>query len=263
MTLGWLFLGACTSPPPPGLPTVESAPQVFVGGQLRGSPIALRVENGRFTEIGPTVNEDGAERIDLQGAHIVPSFVDSHVHLAFLPRTEEMLNGGVAAVVDWARPLDQLPSTNPQLQTVTSGPMITAPMGYPTQTWGRDGYGLETEPNRVVEAVEQLVRAGATVIKVPLETGTRFDRPALNRIVEAARERNVRVGMHTLGAADAALACEIGADFLVHTPTEMMSDTQMQIERRLLDQHRVAHSSPARQSHVPVFHDHHGLTDYV
>ena len=56
-----------------------------------------------------------------------------------------------------------------ELTVLASGPMVTAIDGYPTQSWGRDGYGLEvTGIQEAIEAVQYLHGLGAKVIKLPI-----------------------------------------------------------------------------------------------
>lgn len=199
-----------------------SGPVVLVGGLVDGTPTELRVEDGRFTAVGPTVDREGARVVEIAGQHVVPAFVDAHVHLAYLPQTDAMLDGGIAAVVDWAAPLNRMSSPDRDLQHLPSGPMLTAPGGYPTTSWGRDGYGLETPPEDVEAAVGRLVDAGARVIKVPLQSPPWYDGPTLARIVAAASARGREVGVHALTADATRAACDAGAQILVHTPVEAL-----------------------------------------
>lgn len=199
-------------------------PTVFTQARVDGETVQLRVEEGRFTAVGPTVEHAGATVVDLGGRPVVPGFVDAHVHLAYRPASPEMLAGGIAAVVDWGAPLAQLADPPADLQFRGSGPMLTRPGGYPTRSWGSDGYGLETEPADVEAAVDRLVEAGARVIKVPLQGPPAYDADTLRRIVVHAAGRDREVGVHALGAADAHTACTAGVGFLVHTPVERLPD---------------------------------------
>ena len=53
---------------------------VFRNGRtLRGEPIAFGVQDGRFAAVGPEIALPGA--IDLEGATVLPGFVDAHCHI--------------------------------------------------------------------------------------------------------------------------------------------------------------------------------------
>jgi N-acetylglucosamine-6-phosphate deacetylase len=41
---------------------------------------AVRIEEGRLTQIGPNVSKSGAEMVDLEGGYLCPGFIDIHVH---------------------------------------------------------------------------------------------------------------------------------------------------------------------------------------
>ena len=56
---------------------------VLVGPALTGdfSAVDVLVENGRITEIGPSLDVADAERLDATGTFVLPGFVDTHAHL--------------------------------------------------------------------------------------------------------------------------------------------------------------------------------------
>lgn len=211
-------------------PTPDTAPSITpepVTGlvELRamapgGAPVVLRMRDGRF------VDEDGPPDTMLEPAgFVVPAVIDAHVHIVYYPQAVALARSGVAAAVDLAAPLDAVGSTRGQLEVVWAGPMITATSGYPTQSWGSDGYGLEVaDADAAVAAVEQLHSAGVGVIKVPLTGSARLDAGALSAVVTAAHGHDLPVAMHALGDDDAAAAATAGADILAHTPTQALSD---------------------------------------
>ena len=198
---------------------------VLRGASVDGQTVDVRIEDGRIRAVGQ-VSHDGATVIDHSGRFLVPAFVDSHVHLAYLPAAPEMADGGVAAYVDWASPIEWLDRRPADLQGTASGPMITAEGGYPTQSWGRDGYGAEcADVPSCVARVDAHLDAGAKVIKVPLAPGPRLSEEVLRAVVERAHARDALVGAHAFSDADAALAAAVGVDVLVHTPTGRLEDT--------------------------------------
>lgn len=73
-------------------------------------PVDLRIEEGRFVEIAPTLtSRNGEERINAQGLWILPGGIDPHVHFDtpgftaredFLHGSAEAARGGVTTVID-------------------------------------------------------------------------------------------------------------------------------------------------------------------
>ena len=200
---------------------------VIAGGTVVGVGLAdVEVRDGRIVAVG-TVG-DAPETVDATGKWLVPAVIDSHVHLAYLPEGLAMADGGVAAAVDWAAPRPFLAQDHAPLRLVASGPMVTAVDGYPTQSWGADGYGLEVadaEAGRA--AVRQLRDAGAGVIKVPITLPPVLDDATLAAVVDEAHAAGLSVGAHALSDDQAARAAAAGVDVLVHTPTERMTATTL------------------------------------
>ncbi len=187
----------------------------------------VRIEGDRITAVGEAVPVEGADVRAHPGQFVVPAFVDAHVHLAYLEESEAMARGGVAAVVDWASPvawLEQAGEHPAGLSVVASGPMITATGGYPTQSWGRDGYGAECDTAEAcITAVDRHRAAGAKVVKIPITTGPELSDAVIEAVVAHAHEHQMLVGVHALSDAQAARAGALGADILVHVPTEPLS----------------------------------------
>ncbi|HKV90373.1 MAG TPA: amidohydrolase family protein [Thermoplasmata archaeon] len=72
--------------------TAPAPPTVFRGGlvvtQDPGRSVAradVRVEGGRFVELGPKVSSVGAEVVDAGKFALVPGFVNAHAHVAMGP----------------------------------------------------------------------------------------------------------------------------------------------------------------------------------
>lgn len=200
---------------------------LVTGGRLPGaaSPVSLLLEDGRITALNPADGQGVARTVDYSGRWLVPGFIDSHVHLAYLPEARAMADGGVVAAVDLAAPVDALGSDQAGLSMVWSGPMVTAVGGYPTQSWGRNGYGLEvTTPEEAVVAVQSLVDGGARVIKIPMDSSPGLADATVAAAVETAHELGVLVASHALDDASAARAATLGVDVLAHMPVRTLSD---------------------------------------
>ncbi|MBK6683278.1 MAG: amidohydrolase family protein [Deltaproteobacteria bacterium] len=248
LALGLLGVLSCTGP---AQNAPEGRPEPGIGAIFRvhgaklpgGAQVDLWIEGGRIREIlGP--DQPGPEQVfDASGRWLSPAMIDAHVHLAYAQgapsedlgcrdRSDDpsaclrstLAKAGFGAVVDLAAPIPSLDETSTLLTVINSGPMLTKPMGYPTQSWGQGGYGLEVpDPAAAVAAVDRLVAAGAGVIKVPLDE-PELDLSTLTAIVTRAHHHGKKVLAHALSEAGAARGAEIGCDVLAHTPTETLSD---------------------------------------
>jgi len=208
----------------------EPAPQagdlLLEGARLPGAstPTSLLLSEGRIVALDPERIESDVEVVDLSGRWLAPAFIDSHVHLAYLPEAPAMLDGGVVAAVDLAAPIDALAEPLGAMQVRWAGPMVTAVGGYPTQSWGRDGYGTEvTTADQAAAAVATLTESGASVIKVPLGGSPGLTDAALAAAVSAAHDRGLPVAAHALDDASAARAAAFDVDVLAHLPTRPLS----------------------------------------
>ncbi len=244
----FVLFGCSTRTPPPerGKPAIaEHVPAqpsvarasatafVLEGGVVFGiGKQNLLIDSGRVVAVG--VSHDAAARVvDVGGRYLVPGFIDSHVHLAYYAEgAAELASNGIVAVLDLAAPLSALSVTHAPLRVLNAGPMITAPAGYPTNSWGADGYGLGVvNPAAGAAAVETLFKAGAQAIKVPLTVAPTLDDATVQAIVEAAHARKLKVYTHALDELNAARAAKDGIDVLAHTPTEALSEGTLEAWR--------------------------------
>ncbi|MBL9102925.1 MAG: amidohydrolase family protein [Myxococcales bacterium] len=238
------FVCACGSPPIAGTPgpasptpsppsAAQASPTAAARAHfaIRGAEVIgrgvvdLEIDHGIVTAIGDV--DPAIPGVDARGRFIAPAFIDSHVHLAYWPVGEDLLDRGVVAVVDLAAPLAWLaaPVAPRELRVVASGPMITARRGYPTRDWGADGYGLEVGGPREAEAaVDELHGRGARVIKLPITDAPVLDERALRAAVARAHHHGLKVASHALSDAEARTAAAVGVDALAHTPVEPLAD---------------------------------------
>lgn len=198
-----------------------SGARIFDGGRFLDAPMDLLVRDGRLEALAPelTVPDDIERRA---GGFLFPGFVDAHVHLSFSdPRA--VVRGGVTAVLDLGEPFSYAFTSHPPVRFRAAGPLITAPGGYPTASWGANGYALEiSDPASAREAVATLADRGAAIIKIAIEPaeGPLLDAGTMRAIVEAAHARGLRAAAHALSVEAVRAAITAGADVLAHTPVE-------------------------------------------
>ncbi len=205
----------------------------FVGGAyllenvrtLDGEVVAIAVDDGVIT--GVHREAPAAEnRIDGRGRFIVPGLIDSHVHFRFRDGADGFARAGFVAAVDLAAPIAFVEdSKSLPLQILHAGPMVTPVGGYPTQSWGRDGYGFQVaDVDAATAAVERLVDVGVHVIKIPLDGARGLDDERARAVVAAAHANARKVVAHALTDAGARRAAALGVDALAHAPTEPLAE---------------------------------------
>ena len=213
-----------------------------VGGHIVGHGKAtLVVRAGRIEEITSAAPSSALRGVNATGRYLAPAFIDSHVHLAYRFSAPELARGGIAAAVDLAAPIAFLTKDMRPLQTLLAGPMVTALTGYPTRSWGSDGYGLEISGVQAARAaVDRLHAAGARVIKLPVcdaTGGGALSMPKnpsilsdqeMKAIADQAHSYGMRVVAHALNDIDVLRAAVAGVDVLAHTPTDPLSDPTVQ-----------------------------------
>ena len=180
----------------------------------------------------------GAKTIDARGLILVPALIDAHVHLSVAGEPASVaagqLKGGIAAVLDLGAPERTLPLDHPPLRVRYSGPLLTAPGGYPTRSWGKNGEGLELATAAEARAaVRRLSRAGATFIKLAFDPRFPLLAPDVARAAAGeARDLGLRVAAHALETEAVRMALDAGADVLAHTPRDPLPPDLL---RRLAD----------------------------
>lgn len=229
-TLPWLLLtltAACARPvetPDVGAPVGSTGSLALRGGLAPGGErIDVVLADGRITSLAVDAPADTS--VDVSGRTFAPGFIDSHVHLAFWTVGESLPATGVVGAVDLAAPEAWIGRDQGALRVVWAGPMVTAVSGYPTQSWGSGGYGIECEDaDAAREAVRALHAAGARVIKVPVTDSNALDDSTLRAAVEEAHSLGLLAVSHAMGDEEALRAAEAGVDILAHTPTATLSD---------------------------------------
>lgn len=199
-----------------------------------GEAVTLELRDGVIASLADDASP-AVPRLELGGRTIVPGVIDSHVHLAYAFGPDDVARGrdllarrGLVAGVDLAAPLAAMGAFD-RTRWLTSGPMITALRGYPTRSWGADGYGRETSGAASMrEAIDGLADAGAGLIKVPFGHGPELREAELAALVEHAHARGLKVAAHALLDADVARAAAVGIDVLAHSPLEPLEGSTIE-----------------------------------
>lgn len=151
------------------------AARVFDGDSMRTNTSMLLV-NGQVAQIGPreSFKSSNAKVIDLGDATLLPGFIELHAHLSFQKVPADIvLRHGITTIRDVGGPLHKPYGGDGSLRVLTSGPILTAPGGYPIPMLGDDAniaVAVSTE-KEARATVRDLVNRGAVVIKIALEPG--------------------------------------------------------------------------------------------
>jgi imidazolonepropionase-like amidohydrolase len=238
---------------PLGVRTVALVNGTLIDG-TGGAPVrdaAVLVRNGRIVAAGPrrrVAIPAGARLLDAGGGTILPGFINAHVHGAMDESTlAAWARAGVTTVRDLGSGVDYVSAfrfrdesrRDPNLaRVVAAGSFVTVANGYPTAIYPASAWaGSAIEVRSPADArrkVGRLLRAGADVVKIALESGAIFHRrlpmlsPAEARaIVETAHAAGRPVSAHISVSADLSRALDAGVDDLAHmvvdrAPTKLL-----------------------------------------
>jgi imidazolonepropionase-like amidohydrolase len=251
-------------------PLLISAARVFDGYTLRNDAAVL-ISEGKVARIDSreAFNDSDAPRLDLGDATLLPGFIELHAHLSYqhVP-ADTVLRHGITTVRDVGGPLHQPYGGDGILRLMTSGPIITAPAGYPIPNLGETDIAMPVaDAQQARQAVRKLVAGGAVLIKVALEPGGEagapwsgghthahsehphaktHDKPhswpmlspaVLAAIVDEAHQLGHRVAAHLAESKGAQLALDAGIDEWAHAPCDTLPDAQLQ--RAVVQQVRI------------------------
>lgn len=192
------------------------------GSPTRDDVVVVVDETGRIARIG-AADGDAVPGLPVIGdatTWVGPGVTDAHVHFAFAAPADAQARG-VTHARDLGAPA-QLAAALRSEQVSVAGPIVTAPGGYPSQSWGRDGFAMAAaDPEAAREVVGRIVGT-VDVVKVALEPagGPVPSLAVLIAVVEAAHEAGVGVTAHALTVAMVRRALAAGVDELAHVPVE-------------------------------------------
>jgi imidazolonepropionase-like amidohydrolase len=241
MKKGWIFMTLFT-----GLTIFANAQQnnpiALVDGILIDGTGAKPIEHSvviikgdKIVEVG-TVGHvsipDNAKIIELNGASVLPGFINAHVHDSFNPdKLSTWAIHGVTSVRDMAihiKSIDEIIKTlalrSGELNKPTyarlfsAGPMIGVPGGY-------GGYIEISSPEEAINTVKRLIEGGADAIKISLEDGfagqhnlPKLTPEEIKAIVHTAHSFGKRVTLHVTQAKYLEQGINLGVDEIAHIP---------------------------------------------
>ncbi|WP_333874991.1 amidohydrolase family protein [Methylobacter sp.] len=241
------------------------AARVFDGNSIRTDASVL-VVGGLIAKIDAreAFKSSTAKVIDLGDATLLPGFIELHAHIGFqhVP-ADIVLKHGITTIRDVGGPLHKPYGGDGSLRVLTSGPIITAPGGYPIPELGSENIAIAVSTERQArETVRALIHGGAVVIKVALEPGgeagspwasehhhtdsgqdhphSKNNRPLLpenivRAIVDEAHKQGRKVTAHIGEAKGAKIAVDSGIDEWAHIPCSVIPEALLKkaVERNI------------------------------
>ncbi len=150
------------------------AANIFDGNKFKVDT-SLSIVDGKVEKIGARKSfaSNYSRVIDLGNATLLPGFIELHAHLSFrnIP-ADTILKHGITTIRDVGGPVHMPYGGKGSLRVLTSGPIITAPNGYPIPQVGAKGIAIAVSTEEEArKTVRDLIQGGAVVIKVALEPG--------------------------------------------------------------------------------------------
>lgn len=250
-------------PPNPNTPDAPAcqlitAARLFDGVNFPQEKAAVLIEGDRIAQVGSAeaLSALCANRYDLGNATLLPGFVESHAHITFQNVDKrKVLAHGITTVQDTGGPLMAAEGGQGTLRLLSTGPIIQAPGGYPLNvfgggTGGYDQVGIPvTSPSEAEKVVDDLIKGGATAIKIALEPGGEPGAPWMqphgdqpvppapwkmlsqditNAIVAKAHTLGKRVIAHVGENAGFKRALRAGVDEFAHMPCAAIDEPLLQ-----------------------------------
>ena len=236
-------------------PVLIHAAHVFDGNNMRTN-ISVLVSGSVITRIDTreAFKSSDVKVIDLGDATLLPGFIELHAHLGFqhIP-ADTVLKHGITTLRDVGGPLHKPYGGDGSLRVLTSGPIITAPGGYPIPELGTENIAIAVATEQQArETVRTLINGGAVVIKVALEPGGEVGAPwasghhhaehenahrktshpkntwpllpenIVKAIVDEAHRQGRKVTAHIGEAKGAKIAVDAGIDEWAHMPCDII-----------------------------------------
>lgn len=218
-----------------GSVAAASAGLALVGVRLAGDGDDVRrtvhVGGDRIVAVDDRGASPAERGVDLDGATVIPAFIDAHVHMAYCDAAA-MMRQGVGATIDLGSPSSLWQAGEGRYRPLLvrfAGPILTVPGGFPTKTdWGHEGFGEALADVAAARAkVDELADRGVALVKIALspEDGPMLPRAMREAIVTRAHARGLRVAAHAMSAEGVAAAVAAGVDILAHAPESPLDES--------------------------------------
>ena len=196
---------------------------------------AVVIAGSHIVAVGPATEVEipvNAQVVDVGGRTIMPGIINAHVHNTRSSSTRHRyLASGVTATCDMSASLASMAQFEhtsdgrgrPAARGFKSGPIITAPQGYPSAFGVGWDYPV-TGPAAAQAAVDELAARGADMIKIafepwlPQEPLPMLGLAEARAVVETARRHGLPVRAHVQQANALDIALAAGVDAIEHTP---------------------------------------------
>ncbi len=159
---------------PPSQSILLHTTRLFDGINFRTNASIL-IKNGKIVKVAPrdSFKTTEVKVIDLGNATVLPGFIELHAHSVYKhipPKT--ILRHGITTIRDVGGPLHKPYGGKGTLRRLTSGPILTAPNGYPIPNMGAKDIAVAVSTEEEArKTVQNLVEGGAVFIKIALEPG--------------------------------------------------------------------------------------------
>ena len=202
------------------------------------------VHGERILAVGPAVSfevPEGVTVVDAGGGTILPGIINSHTHSTHSPAVRRaFLVDGVTTVCNLGTTLERLSvfdsassADGPAARGYWAGPIITAPGGYPGAVLGPQFNYEVGAPAEARAAVADLLRRGASMIKIALAPGDPrspwpiMDLERVRAIVTEAHAHGVPVRAHIFEPfVVEGIALPAGIDVIEHEPFPILTPEQ-------------------------------------
>jgi imidazolonepropionase-like amidohydrolase len=210
---------------------------------------------------------EGARKIRVSHATILPGFINAHVHKSYDARTlGDWAANGVTTVrdlggsvdIDWDAVRDELARNSSVASLIVSGPLLTIPDGYALVHPLNCGVAVASlEDARIL--TRQIIQDGVDIIKIAIDSQAPGEEAmpldVARAIVETAHEHDISVIVHAIYNEDLMIAVEAGVDQLAHVikGAVRVATIQTMVERGIIMTSTLAITGSSGSAHLRNF----------